>query len=216
MEGDVATLYMNSHFPILGRGSDRHPATRTEEDSDMDPRLQPATAILKLNWALFRRALDGVDQAAAERRPNDHTNSLAFIACHVLGARFYLMKLAGHERTNPWQALFDAASDVTTMKEYPPLYELLAEWDELHEATLERLRTCRPWTSTPSQRPASRRRTVRCSAASPSSPSTRRTTSDRWDSSGNTSDSAPSWSAKAFPAHLLADPGPCMTLDREP
>jgi hypothetical protein len=25
------------------------------------------------------------------------------------------------------------------MKEYPPLYELLAEWDELHEATLEYL-----------------------------------------------------------------------------
>ncbi len=105
----------------------------------MDPRLQPVTEILKLNWALFRRALDGVDQAAAERRPNDHTNNLAFIACHVLDARFHLMKLAGHERTNPWQALFDAATDVMTMKEYPPLYELLAEWDELHEATLEHL-----------------------------------------------------------------------------
>lgn len=31
----------------------------------MDPRLQPVTEILKLNRALFRRALDGVDQAAA-------------------------------------------------------------------------------------------------------------------------------------------------------
>jgi len=105
----------------------------------MDPRLQPVTGILKLNSALFRRGVDGVDQAAAERRPNDHTNSLAFIACHVLDARFYLLKLAGHERTNPWQVLFDASTDVMTMKEYPPLYELVAEWDELHEATLEHL-----------------------------------------------------------------------------
>ena len=102
----------------------------------MDSRMQPVTGILELNANLFRRALEGVDQAAAERRPNDHTNSLAFIACHVLDARFYVMKLAGHERTNPWQALFDAATDITTMKEYPPLYELMAEWAELHEATL--------------------------------------------------------------------------------
>ena len=102
----------------------------------MDSRMQPVTGILELNAALFRRALEGVDQASGERRPNDHTNSLAFIACHALDARFYLMKLAGHERTNPWQTLFDEATDISTMKEYPPLYEVLAEWDELHEATL--------------------------------------------------------------------------------
>ncbi len=98
--------------------------------------MQPVIGILELNAALFRRALEGVDQASGERRPNDHTNSLAFIACHALDARFYLMKLAGHERTNPWQTLFDEATDISTMKEYPPLYEVLAEWDELHEATL--------------------------------------------------------------------------------
>ena len=102
----------------------------------MDSRMQPVIGILELNASLFRRALEGIDQAAAERRPNDHTNSLAFIACHALDARFYLMKLAGHERTNPWQTLFDAATDISTMKEYPPLYEIMAEWDELHEATL--------------------------------------------------------------------------------
>lgn len=102
----------------------------------VDSRMQPVTGILELNAALFRRALEGVDQASGERRPNDHTNSLAFIACHALDARFNLMKLAGHERTNPWQTLFDEATDISTMKEYPPLYEVLAEWDELHEATL--------------------------------------------------------------------------------
>ena len=105
----------------------------------MDIRMQPVIDILELNAALFRKALEGVDQASGERRPNDHTNSLAFIACHALDARFYLMKLAGHERTNPWQALFDSATDITMMKEYPPLYELLAEWDDLHEATLASL-----------------------------------------------------------------------------
>ena len=105
----------------------------------MDPRVRPVTEILRLNAGLFQKAIEGVDQATSERRPNDHTNSLAFLACHVLDARFSLMKLAGHERTNPWQTLFDEATDVTTMKEYPPVYELVAEWHELHEATLEHL-----------------------------------------------------------------------------
>jgi uncharacterized damage-inducible protein DinB len=105
----------------------------------MDPRLRPVTEILGLNASLFLKALEGVDQATSERRPNDHTNSLAFLACHVLDARFHLMKMAGHERTNPWQSLFDEATDITTMKEFPPLYELIAEWNELHEATLEHL-----------------------------------------------------------------------------
>lgn len=101
----------------------------------MDSRLQPVRLVLDFNATLFVRALDGVDSHLGERRPNEHTNSLSFIACHVLDARFHLLKMAGHARTNPWQALFDAASDVGTMKEYPPLYELLAEWHELHEAT---------------------------------------------------------------------------------
>lgn len=105
----------------------------------MDARMQPVIGSLELSSALFRKALEGVDQARAEERPNDRTNSLAFIACHVLDARFHLMKLAGHERTNPWQAMFDAATDVTTMTEYPPLYELLAEWEDLHEATIASL-----------------------------------------------------------------------------
>jgi len=107
----------------------------------MDVRLQPVRSTLDFNAALFQRALEGIDAHLGERRPNDHTNSMAFIACHVLDARFFLLKTAGQERTNPWQALFDAARDIGTMKEYPPLYELLAEWEELHEATQRHLET---------------------------------------------------------------------------
>ena len=105
----------------------------------MDPRLQPVRVVLEANSALLRKALDGVDSDTWVRRPNDHTNHLAYISCHALDARFYLMRMIGHERTNPWQTLFDAATHITTMKEYPPVYELVAEWDELHEATLAAL-----------------------------------------------------------------------------
>jgi uncharacterized damage-inducible protein DinB len=105
----------------------------------MDARLEPVAGILGLNSALFRRALKGMDQESAERRPNEHTNSLAFVACHALDARFYLMRMCGHDMTNPWRELFDAAHDVSDMKEVPPVYELLTVWEEVHEATLEHL-----------------------------------------------------------------------------
>lgn len=105
----------------------------------MDSRLQSVRSILDFNATLYERALNGVDSHLGERRPNEHTNSLSFIACHILDVRFQLLKMIGRERTNPWQALFDSATDVEGMKEYPPLYELLAEWEELHEATQARL-----------------------------------------------------------------------------
>lgn len=105
----------------------------------MDARLEPVAGILALNSALFRRALKGVDQEAMQRRPNEHTNSLAFVACHALDARFYLMRLCGHEMTNPWQELFEGDHDVSDMKEYPPAYELLTVWEEVHDATLAHL-----------------------------------------------------------------------------
>lgn len=105
----------------------------------MDERLKPVIGILGLNAALFRRALDGVDQASAEKRPNGKTNSLGFIACHALDARFYLMRMCGHEMTNPWQELFDATADIDNLPELPPVYELMTVWDELHEASVAHL-----------------------------------------------------------------------------
>jgi len=106
----------------------------------MDPRLQPVIGILELNSALFRRSLEGVDQASAEKRPNGRTNSLGFIACHALDARFYLLRMCGHDITNPWRELFDAAKDIEDMKELPPVYEIATVWEELHGATLSHLR----------------------------------------------------------------------------
>lgn len=105
----------------------------------MDARLKPLASILSINAAAYGRAVDGVDQASAERRPNDRTNSLAYLACHTLDARYYLMRMCGHEMTNPWHELFEAAKDISTVKEYPPLYELHTVWDEVHEATLAHL-----------------------------------------------------------------------------
>lgn len=107
----------------------------------MDPRLEPLIGILSVNAAAYGRALEDVDQASAERRPSDRTNSLAYIACHVLDARYYLMRMAGHEMTSPWQELFDSAKDVSDMKDFPPAYELRTVMEEVHNATLAHLAT---------------------------------------------------------------------------
>ena len=107
----------------------------------MDTRLEPLISILSINAAAYGRALEDVDQASAERRPSDRSNSLAYLACHALDARFYLMRTCGHEMTNPWQEHFDAATDVSDMKDYPPMYELRTVMDEVHNATVAHLAT---------------------------------------------------------------------------
>jgi uncharacterized damage-inducible protein DinB len=105
----------------------------------VDARLKPLIGVLSINNAMYLRALAGMDQESAERRLNARTNSLAFVACHVLDARYYLMRMCGHEMTNPWREMFDAAQDVSDMKEFPPVYELATVWDEVHEATMAHL-----------------------------------------------------------------------------
>ena len=107
----------------------------------MDPRIEPLIGILSTNAGAYGLALDGVDQASAERRPNDRTNSLAYLACHALDARYFLMGMCGHQMTNPWRELFDSSGSVGDMKEYPPTYELRTVWDEVHEATVAHLAT---------------------------------------------------------------------------
>ena len=71
--------------------------------------IAPLRAILELNTRLFLNSLDGVSDEVATRRPNRETNHIAFLACHVLDARYYLAGYLGREARNPFKDMFDAA-----------------------------------------------------------------------------------------------------------
>ncbi|MGD2152699.1 MAG: DinB family protein [Gemmatimonadales bacterium] len=100
--------------------------------------IAPVHEMLKLNTRLFLNCLDGVDDATARKRLSGDTNSIGFLACHVLHARYYLASFMGFEPVNPFQELFDSAHDVNDL-EVPPLEELSSAWRELSAQLVGRL-----------------------------------------------------------------------------
>lgn len=93
--------------------------------------LRPLTEILRLNTELFVHCIVDLSEEDALRRPLPAANHIAFIAVHVIDARFFLRKLLGHEITNP---LTDVLSHVNRVEEaihLPCLDELRNLWDRV-------------------------------------------------------------------------------------
>ena len=61
----------------------------------MDPRLIGIATIFRLNDRLFHNCLDALDDNAACVRPNDQTNSIAFVALHLVESRHFAAKVLG-------------------------------------------------------------------------------------------------------------------------
>jgi uncharacterized damage-inducible protein DinB len=103
----------------------------------------PATAFLetlRLNTRLYLNCLHGVDDAMAQKRPGEAVNSMGFIACHLLDARYYLARFVGLESVNPFQEQFDAAEGVDDLV-VPPLDELRFAWGDVSAQLAARLPT---------------------------------------------------------------------------
>ncbi|HTA75266.1 MAG TPA: hypothetical protein VK733_13375, partial [Gemmatimonadaceae bacterium] len=61
----------------------------------MDERIVPLTEILRLNTLLFRNCLVEMTEEQSRRRPTPTMNHAAYVAAHVAGARFFLLKTLG-------------------------------------------------------------------------------------------------------------------------
>lgn len=100
----------------------------------MDPRPHLAAAA-GLNARLWLNCLHGVPEAVAWQRPNARTNSLGFVALHLLDARYFLAGYLGLSVENPFQTLL---ADVQRIEDLPktakvPLEALQGHWRALSE-----------------------------------------------------------------------------------
>lgn len=87
-----------------------------------------------MNTRLLLNCLDGVSETDALQRLNDRTNSLSFIACHLVDSRHFLAGYLGLEEENPFQELLrdvNAIEDVTTL---PGLSEIREAWQSIGHA----------------------------------------------------------------------------------
>lgn len=95
----------------------------------MDSRIEVLHASVSLHTRLFLNCLAGVDDETAVCRPSTNTNSLAFIACHLVDARAFLARLVGAEAPAPFPQL-ENARHIDEVSELPPLAEIQSPWSD--------------------------------------------------------------------------------------
>jgi uncharacterized damage-inducible protein DinB len=97
----------------------------------VNPVVQPLARTLELNTRLLLNALDGVDDEAARKRPDDRTNHIAFLACHLVDARHFLARAIGLPSESPFKELLDGAKGIDDVKEFPKLDSVREAWRDV-------------------------------------------------------------------------------------
>jgi uncharacterized damage-inducible protein DinB len=110
----------------------------------MHPTLVPIASALRLHTRLFHNFLEGVDDEAARRRPSGRTNSMAFIALHLVDARHLGARTMGAEARNPFASLLQDAREIDNVVAIPPLTEIRDAWDQVSAALEARLHVLTP------------------------------------------------------------------------
>jgi uncharacterized damage-inducible protein DinB len=99
----------------------------------VNPVVRPLAQTLELNTRLLLNALDGVDDKAAKRRPDERTNHILFLACHLVDSRHYLARSLGLACGSPFGGALQAAKGIDDVKEFPSLEEVRKAWKEIGE-----------------------------------------------------------------------------------
>ena len=95
----------------------------------MHPVAAPLAAGFRLHTRLFLNCLAGVDNDAAGTRPNERTNSISFIALHLVDVRHYTVRYAGGSpRPHRFADLLAEVQSIEALATYPPLSEIRNAW----------------------------------------------------------------------------------------
>ncbi|RJP68609.1 MAG: DinB family protein [Ignavibacteriales bacterium] len=93
--------------------------------------LRPLHIIFVHNSRLLKNAVYDVNDELAERRLNNNTNSIKFILCHLIDARYHLANLIGLIDVCPFRDLFDRIQTIEDFNEYPQMNELNASIEKI-------------------------------------------------------------------------------------
>lgn len=116
------------------------------------PELATAASIYRQNERMLGKSFEGLTAEEWQSRPNSTSNSLFWIAGHVVWARSRALKFLGTEWSRPWLPLFARGSKPVESAEYPSLEEIVLAWDDataclttaLDEASSEALSSAAP------------------------------------------------------------------------
>jgi DinB superfamily len=96
----------------------------------VNSQIKPLLSIYNVNSRLFLNSFKLIDDAAAQKRPNKKTNSMIFLALHLLDARFFLLSLLGSIKRNPFRKYVDWSDSIDEIDDYPPIGKILRAWEK--------------------------------------------------------------------------------------
>ena len=105
----------------------------------MHTSLAPFADLFRLNTKLFRNTLAGLDEVDATARPNEHTNSAAFIGGHLVETRAWMGRYLGLATPAPFGGVLEHATSLDQIKELPKLVDIRPAWEALSETVSARL-----------------------------------------------------------------------------
>jgi hypothetical protein len=99
----------------------------------------PLIAVFGLNTTLFRNCLADLPEARAVLRPNEHTNSVAFIAGHLVETRAWMARYVGLDCPPPFGGVLEHATSIDQIPVLPSLEAIRAGWDDVSSQVVGRL-----------------------------------------------------------------------------
>ena len=105
----------------------------------MNSELKPTASVYKVNSALFINSFKDVEEKIALKRPNRKTNSMIFIALHLIDARNFMLTQLGVKTKSPFAKYMNWADSIDEIKIYPKLSRILSEWKKLDLIFMKKL-----------------------------------------------------------------------------
>lgn len=105
----------------------------------MNSKLKPIASIYKVNSTLFINSFKDVEEKIVLKRPNKRTNSMIFIALHLIDARIFILVQLGVKIKSPLAKYADWAKSIEEIKIYPKLSRVLSEWKKLDIVFMKKL-----------------------------------------------------------------------------
>jgi uncharacterized damage-inducible protein DinB len=82
------------------------------------------------NASFVKQAIADLSDDEWLRRPNDHTNHMLWLVCHIAWARTMLLKRLGGEWTTEWMHLYGRGAKCADTPECPSPSVALEAWNE--------------------------------------------------------------------------------------
>jgi len=97
----------------------------------MHPAVTAPAAIFRLNTELLLNCLSGVDEAGGARRLTPDTNSIAFLAAHLIESRHFIAQQLGAPLESTLPPALARARSLDEAGPLPPLASLIAAWERI-------------------------------------------------------------------------------------